>query len=143
MKTKSTTILIGIILILGVGFLVSAIKKPAVINLETTTPPVTSTGTPTTPVKKPVTTTPKTTPAAPTGLTLAVVATHNSRSSCWSAIGGNVYDLTSWIPNHPGGERAILSLCGIDGSEAYNGQHGGSSKIARILGGFKLGALTN
>jgi cytochrome b involved in lipid metabolism len=71
------------------------------------------------------------------------VATHNLRSSCWSAINGSVYDLTSWIPNHPGGERAILSLCGTDGSDAYNGQHGGSSRTATILGGFKLGALIN
>jgi cytochrome b involved in lipid metabolism len=156
MKTKSTSILIGFILILGVGLLVSATKKPAFISQPvsqggtsvSTSPasqpaPATSTGTSTTPVKKPVTTVPKTTPPAPTGLTLAVVATHNSRSSCWSAIDGNVYDLTSWIPNHPGGERAILSLCGTDGSEAYNEQHGGSSRTARILAGFKLGALTN
>lgn len=75
------------------------------------------------------------------GITLAQVAQHNSRTSCWSAINGNVYDLTSWIPNHPGGEKAILSLCGIDGSAGYNGQHGGKSKPATILAGFKIGVL--
>jgi cytochrome b involved in lipid metabolism len=75
-------------------------------------------------------------------ISLLTVAKHNSRSSCWSAINGGVYDLTSWIPNHPGGERAILSLCGIDGSDLYNGQHGGRSKIMTILSGFKIGTLS-
>lgn len=89
--------------------------------------------------KPPTTTTP---PATTTGgITLATIAKHNSRSSCWSAINGSVYDLTSWVPNHPGGEQTILSLCGIDGSNGYNGQHGGSSKPARILGGFKIGTF--
>ena len=100
-------------------------------------------GVATTPSTKPTTTT---TPTAPTtttggGITLTTIAKHNSRTSCWSAVGNNVYDLTSWIPNHPGGEGAILSMCGIDGSSGYNGQHGGSSKVARILGGFKIGTL--
>jgi cytochrome b involved in lipid metabolism len=75
-------------------------------------------------------------------ITLARVAQHGSRTSCWSAINGNVYDLTSWIPNHPGGEQAILSICGIDGSSAYDGQHGGSSRPASILAGFKIGILS-
>lgn len=74
--------------------------------------------------------------------TLAQVAEHNSRMSCWSAINGGVYDLTSWIPNHPGGEYAILQICGIDGSEKYNGKHGNSRRPAVFLAGFKIGTLT-
>lgn len=95
-------------------------------------------GSVTTPVvtPKPVTTTPTT-----SAITLATIAKHNGRSSCWSAVNGSVYDLTSWIPNHPGGEQTILSMCGIDGSNAYNGQHGSSSKPARILGGFKIATI--
>lgn len=73
--------------------------------------------------------------------TPAQVAEHNSRTSCWSIINGSVYDLTSWIPNHPGGERAILQLCGIDGSEQYNGKHGNARRPAAILAGFKIGIL--
>jgi cytochrome b involved in lipid metabolism len=92
---------------------------------------------------KPPTTTPTPAPTTSGGITLNQIAEHSSRSSCWSAINGNVYDLTSWIPNHPGGEKTILSLCGIDGSNGYNSQHGGSSKPARILGGFKIGALAS
>lgn len=72
-------------------------------------------------------------------ITATQVARHNARESCWSVINSNVYDLTSWIPNHPGGEQAILQLCGTDGSEKFNGQHGGSEKQAIILAGFKIG----
>jgi cytochrome b involved in lipid metabolism len=89
------------------------------------------------------------TPAAPApsggvsgGITAAAIAQHNSRASCWSSINGNVYDLTSWIPRHPGGEQAILQLCGTDGSAKFNAQHGGGKRQATILAGFKIGTLT-
>lgn len=75
------------------------------------------------------------------GYTVAEVAQHSSRSSCWSIINGNVYDLTSWIPKHPGGEGAILGICGKDGSSKFNGQHGGGASQAQILVGFKIGAV--
>lgn len=76
----------------------------------------------------------------PSGITTEEVAQHNSRESCWSTINGNVYDLTSWIPKHPGGEQAILQLCGTDGSAKFNNKHGGASRQAAILAGFKIGA---
>jgi cytochrome b involved in lipid metabolism len=98
-------------------------------------------GTVSTPVVTPKSTTTTTTTTTSGGITLATIAKHNSRSSCWSAVNGGVYDLTSWIPNHPGGEQAILSMCGVDGSSGYNGQHGSSSKPARMLAGFKIGTL--
>lgn len=79
-------------------------------------------------------------PASP-GLTMAVVATHNSATSCWSVINGSVYDLTSWINQHPGGSSRILAICGIDGSSAFNGQHGGQGGPTSTLSGFLLGPL--
>lgn len=81
-------------------------------------------------------------PVQPSGITMSDVATHNTRTSCWSVINGGVYDLTSWIPNHPGGEKSILSICGIDGSQKYNREHGGKQKPTTILAGFKLGNLS-
>lgn len=78
---------------------------------------------------------------ATTTYAMADVAEHDSESSCWSVINSKVYDLTSWIPKHPGGPEAILSICGIDGSDAFNAQHGGSSLQERILTGFKIGSL--
>ena len=81
-------------------------------------------------------------PAGSVTFTLSDVATHNTEEDCYAAINGNVYNLTAWIKKHPGGDRAILSICGKDGSSAFNGQHGGDAKPERILAGFEVGALT-
>ena len=78
---------------------------------------------------------------APKSYTLEDVAKHYSASSCWSAINGQVYDLTSWINQHPGGSQAILIICGKDGSSAFNDQHGGQRRPANELTGFAIGAL--
>lgn len=87
---------------------------------------------------------PTPTPAEPVvtpGYTSAEVAQHSSESSCWSIVNGNVYDLTSYIPRHPGGKREILGICGRDGSFAFEDQHGGDSKPEKILAGYKIGPL--
>ncbi len=73
--------------------------------------------------------------------TMADVSAHATAASCWSIINGNVYDLTSWIGKHPGGEKAITQLCGKDGSAEFNGQHGGAMRQANTLAGFKIGAF--
>lgn len=57
--------------------------------------------------------------------TLAEVAKRNTPSECWVAIDGEVYDLTGWISEHPGGSGAIRSLCGTDGTDEFSSQHGG------------------
>ena len=75
-----------------------------------------------------------TTPGAPT-LTMAEIATHTSASSCYTVISGKVYDLTMWVNIHPGGKQAILSLCGVDGTERFLKKHGSdpspNSSLAR------------
>lgn len=78
---------------------------------------------------------------AASGYTLAEVATHNSQQSCWTVIAGSVYDLTTWIGRHPGGSRAILSLCGTDGTAAFNQQHGSNQEAQQALASFRIGAL--
>jgi len=105
----------------------------------------------TTPVKTTTTVPAKTTPTpakttpvaqAPGTYTLAQIAQHSTSSSCWSAINGGVYDLTLWIGQHPGGQGTILSICGKDGSVAFNGQHGGQRRPTSELAGFQIGTLT-
>ena len=75
------------------------------------------------------------------GYTMAMVKTHASEASCWTVISGNVYDLTKWISQHPGGSGAIKSLCGTDGTAGFLGQHEGKSKPASRLSGYLLGPL--
>lgn len=73
--------------------------------------------------------------------TLADVAVHNTSADCWAIINGSVYDLTTWIPRHPGGERAIEGLCGKDGSAAFNTQHSDGATQQAILADLKLGIV--
>lgn len=72
---------------------------------------------------------------------LVEVAKHNNEQSCWTAISGNVYDVTSWIGQHPGGERAILSLCRKDGTSAFTNKHGGQPRPEQELKNFLVGVL--
>lgn len=104
-------------------------------NIENT-PIATS---PVTPVKNSPNKT--TTPATNTtpGYTLAQVTMHASSKSCWTIIQGNVYDLTSFINQHPGGPEFILSICGKDGTAAFENQHSGQRRPQNELTSFKIG----
>ncbi|MCE9585897.1 cytochrome b5 domain-containing protein [Candidatus Uhrbacteria bacterium] len=72
---------------------------------------------------------------------MADVRAHATQSNCWSAVGGNVYDLTTWVSRHPGGEAVIVAMCGVDGTSAYNGQHGSSRRPLSMLALLKIGTL--
>lgn len=72
---------------------------------------------------------------------LADVSSHKDATSCWTAIDSKVYDLTEWINQHPGGSEKILQICGIDGSSAFNNQHGGESRPANELESYYIGDL--
>lgn len=78
---------------------------------------------------------------AMTSYSMADVATHKDGTSCWTTVNGGVYDVTSWINQHPGGSEAILSLCGKDGSGAFTDQHGGQMQPEQELASFKIGVL--
>ena len=65
----------------------------------------------------------------------------NSPEKCWAVIRDGVYDLTSYINRHPGGPQAILSLCGKDGTTAFEGQHGADAGPERELQKLKIGTL--
>lgn len=73
--------------------------------------------------------------------TVAQVAAHATVTSCYSIVGGSVYDLTRWIAQHPGGSGSIQRMCGIDASAAFSGQHGGEARPTSELAGFKIGTL--
>lgn len=51
------------------------------------------------------------------------VAAHSSRDSCWVIIAGNVYDLTDFLDDHPGGSSVILRYAGSDATEVYEPIH--------------------
>lgn len=72
---------------------------------------------------------------------LAEVQAANTGSKCWSIVSGSVYNLTSWISRHPGGQEAILSICGKDATAAFQDRHGGQARPTSELAGFKIGIL--
>ncbi|KAF2016555.1 hypothetical protein BU24DRAFT_422915 [Aaosphaeria arxii CBS 175.79] len=53
----------------------------------------------------------------------AEVAKHNTAESCWVVLYGNVYDVTEFIPEHPGGSKVILQLAGTDATDEYDPIH--------------------
>lgn len=79
--------------------------------------------------------------AAERSFTAADVAKHGTASSCWTIVGGGVYDITRFISKHPGGRSAVMALCGKDGSAAFNGQHGGASNPRKVLARYRIGKL--
>jgi cytochrome b involved in lipid metabolism len=75
------------------------------------------------------------------GITVAEVLKHNTATDCWSVVNGNVYDLTSYVSQHKGGEAVIKAICGKDGTKSFSGQHAGASKPNADLSSLLVGAL--
>jgi len=76
-------------------------------------------------------------------LTSAEVQKHSSATDCWSVIKGEVYDLTAYVKDHPGGANLIKAICGKDGSTSFASQHAGAAKPKNILAAFALGPLAS
>ncbi|KAK6442662.1 hypothetical protein LTR95_001074 [Oleoguttula sp. CCFEE 5521] len=51
------------------------------------------------------------------------VAKHNSNESCWVIVHGRAYDVTEFLPEHPGGPKIILKYAGKDATEEYSPIH--------------------
>ncbi len=79
--------------------------------------------------------------AATKSYTAAQVKKHSKATDCWTIIGRGVYNLTSWVNQHPGGASKILALCGRNGTQAFKGMHGTSSTPVSTLAQFKIGTL--
>jgi len=73
--------------------------------------------------------------------TLAEVAVHNTQADCWTLVFDKVYNITTYIINHPGGASSISKICGKDGTSIFDNKHGGSSSQALILSTYKIGVL--
>ncbi|KAH7088849.1 FMN-dependent dehydrogenase-domain-containing protein [Paraphoma chrysanthemicola] len=53
----------------------------------------------------------------------AEVAKHSSKKSCWIVLESNVYDVTGFISEHPGGAPIILRNAGTDATEEFKKYH--------------------
>jgi L-lactate dehydrogenase (cytochrome) len=70
-----------------------------------------------------------------------IVAKHNTAESCWVVLYGNVYDVTRFIPEHPGGSKVILQLAGTDATEEYDPIHPPGILEENLKAEDKLGAI--
>lgn len=52
--------------------------------------------------------------------TLNEVAQHHQLTDCWIIIHGKVYDLTTYLPQHPTSLEVVLTYCGKEATSAYN-----------------------
>ncbi|CAH0051426.1 unnamed protein product [Clonostachys solani] len=75
-----------------------------------------------------------------TVVTTPELAQHNTANDLWVSVHGKVYNLTSFVNDHPGGIDAILQCAGDDGTDAYD--YAGHSKSASAtLTRFLIGPL--
>jgi len=51
------------------------------------------------------------------------VAKHNKKNDIWVIVNGQVLDVTNFLPDHPGGEKAIILYAGRDATEEFNMLH--------------------
>ncbi|CAK7337509.1 unnamed protein product [Dovyalis caffra] len=69
----------------------------------------------------------------------AEVSLHNKRTDCWIIIKDKVYDVTSYVEEHPGGD-AILAHAGDDSTEGFFGpQH--ATRVFDMIEDFYIGDL--
>jgi len=66
---------------------------------------------------------PSASPPTSKEFTLADIAKHNKKDDVWVIVNGQVLDVTSFLPDHPGGEKAILLYAGRDATEEFNMLH--------------------
>ncbi|XP_059052754.1 cytochrome b5 reductase 4 isoform X2 [Achroia grisella] len=56
-------------------------------------------------------------------VSLAELATHNTQNDAWLAIRGRVYNITHYLPYHPGGPEELMRGAGIDATQLFDKVH--------------------
>ena len=49
----------------------------------------------------------------------SVLKQHNKRDDIWMALYGKVYNVTAYMPYHPGGEKELMRAAGRDGTKLF------------------------
>ncbi|KAI0395837.1 ferredoxin reductase-like protein [Xylariaceae sp. FL0594] len=68
------------------------------------------------------------------------VAAHNTPSDAWMIIHGQVYDLTKYLHDHPGGADVLLDVAGRDASEEFDNA-GHSEDAFEIMAQYCIGTF--
>ena len=73
--------------------------------------------------------------------TLGEVKKHNKKNDAWTIIEKKVYDITTWIPTHPGGD-VILKAIGKDGTRLFKSANHPSFVKENVLPKYYIGNLS-
>ncbi|XP_026741483.1 inducible nitrate reductase [NADH] 2-like isoform X1 [Trichoplusia ni] len=73
-------------------------------------------------------------------ITASEVKKHNTRRSVWLVIRNEVYDVTAFLNEHPGGEDPLLDAAGLDATIAFD-DVGHSEDAVTMLKKYKIGTL--
>jgi len=73
-------------------------------------------------------------------LTSAEIAAHSAKKDIYMIIHDKVYNVTSFVDEHPGGEEVLLDVGGQDATEAFE-DVGHSDEAREILDGLLIGTL--
>ncbi|OJJ85882.1 cytochrome b5-like heme/steroid binding domain-containing protein [Aspergillus glaucus CBS 516.65] len=73
-------------------------------------------------------------------LTFAEVSEHTTKKDLYLIVHDKVYDCSSFVDEHPGGEEVILDVGGQDSTEAFE-DVGHSDEARELLDGMYVGKL--
>ncbi|KAI4314065.1 hypothetical protein L6164_027007 [Bauhinia variegata] len=65
---------------------------------------------------------------------------HNTKEDCWVVIDGKVYDLSSYMDEHPGGDDVIIASTGKDATDDFE-DAGHSDDARELMNKFCIGEL--
>ncbi|KAJ6256538.1 hypothetical protein Dda_8400 [Drechslerella dactyloides] len=82
----------------------------------------------------------RTATASQTGVFLLDASRHTP-DSCWVILYGRVYDVTDFLPSHPGGSKIILQLAGRDATEDYDPIHPRGTLESALPASANLGPI--
>jgi cytochrome b involved in lipid metabolism len=68
------------------------------------------------------------------------LSTHNTKKDLYLVVHDKVYDVSSFVDEHPGGEEVIMDVSGQDATEAFE-DVGHSDEAREILAAYKIGTL--
>ena len=69
------------------------------------------------------------------------VAFHNNENDAWIIINNDVYDITDFLDEHPGGKMILMSVLGEDATELFEELH--NLKILKEYGEkYKIGMIS-
>eukprot|EP00388_Colpodella_angusta_P006947 GDKJ01020046.1.p1 GENE.GDKJ01020046.1~~GDKJ01020046.1.p1 ORF type:complete len:1145 (+),score=287.29 GDKJ01020046.1:247-3681(+) len=74
-------------------------------------------------------------------LSAAEVAKHNSEQDCWVIIHNQVYDVSKFLNDHPGGKKVLLRVAGQDATSQFDKFHNAQQVLAKYGPELLVGPL--